>query len=149
MPAAPAQRAQRKEVEARPERSDITPSAPGAGQAISPSPPAEPRGSLMLDARRAVGGIDRELRRAFPTQDQPQRAPDSVQRRLEKGIAAAAGPAPGMVERTLADGRRVTRVSGPTGVYCVTQDAVGANNGIDHIQGGMQNRVTDCGHLFE
>lgn len=116
-------------------------------------PPSPAPGSLRMDeiiqnAKRDIGKIDKELRRSFPSST--QMPPASTQSRLEKGIAAAGKPAAQtLAERTLSDGRRVTKVSGPNGIYCVTNDSVGATGGIDVMQRGMSTKVTNCGNLFD
>jgi hypothetical protein len=115
----------------------------------SPSAAAPPStDDLMQKAIRDVGKIDRELRQSSPTL--MQGSPNSVQSRLEKGIASAArANRTTVVEKTLGDGRRVTKVSGPGGSYCVTSESVGATDGIDRIQEGMHGKVTNCGSLFD
>lgn len=110
------------------------------------TPPAA-RGSeqLILDAKRSVGKIDQELRREFPSATQ---APSPS--KLERGIAAAArADRPSLAEKTLPDGRRITKVSGPGGTYCVIEGNVGTPGGVDQMQRGVQQRTTSCDHLFD
>lgn len=103
---------------------------------------------MMQKAMRDVGKIDRELRQSAPELMQPPQS--SIQSRLEKGIASAAKTdRPSMVEKTLPDGRRITKVTGVGGVYCVAYEGVGATGGIDQIARGIHGKVTSCGHLFD
>lgn len=114
----------------------------------SPAPNPLRMDDIIQNAKRDIGKIDKELRRSFPSS--MQLPPTSTQSRLEKGIAAAGKPvSQALAERTLSDGRRVTKVAGPNGIYCVTHDSVGATGGIDFIQRGMSARVTNCDKLFD
>lgn len=123
-PAAPA-------AEAKPQAVPPAPASPA-------SPPVRDSEQLILDARRSAGRIDHELRRDFPFATQ---APSTS--KLERGIAAAARPErSSLAEKTLPDGRRITKVSGPGGTYCVIEGNVGT-------PGGVQQRTTSCDHLFD
>lgn len=121
--------------------------------AMEEPPPSPAPGPLRMDdiiqnAKRDIGKIDKELRKSHPSfMPMP---PTSTQSRLEKGIAAAGKPVSRtLAERTLSDGRRITKVSGPNGIYCVTHDSVGAAGGIDVMQRGIAAKVTNCGNLFD
>jgi hypothetical protein len=100
---------------------------------------------MILDAKRNIGRIDREVNKLLTPPEQ-----NSVQSRLEQGIAAAARPdRTSMLERNYSDGRKITKVSSPLGTYCVVQDSIGAADGIDRMQRGTHAKVTNCGHLFD
>lgn len=146
----------RKIEAARPgTHTDAAPDSAGKERKIemeeSPSPPAQASPSMdeiIRNAKRDIGKIDKELRRSSPSF--MQMPPTSTQSRLEKGIAAAGKPAfQALEERTLSNGRRITKVSGPNGIYCVTHDSGGATGGIDVMQRGMSAKVTNCGNLFD
>jgi len=103
---------------------------------------------MIMNAKRDVGKIDRDLRKATPKFPEP--IPNSVQARLEKNIAAAGKHAWGdSQEKVLADGRKITKYYGVGGAYCVSTDGAGSTNGMDQIQGGARTRVTNCGSLFD
>lgn len=129
------------------ERAPNETSTPSAAPAIEAAPEPASRNSdqLILDAKRSIGKIDRELRREFPAGVQP-----SAPSKLERGIAAAARPdRPGMAEKLLPDGRKITKVSGPGGTYCVIESTVGTPGGVDQLQRGVQQRTTSCDKLFD
>lgn len=103
---------------------------------------------MIANAKRDVGKIDRDLRKASPKFPDP--APKSVQARLEKNIAAAGKHAWGeSQQKVMSDGTRITKYYGPTGAYCVTNAGPGSTNGMDQIQGGVRSKVTNCGSLFD
>lgn len=107
------------------------------------APPVSTSSSTIFNAKRDIAKIDRELRKDFPKL--PEAAPNSTQSRLEKGIAAAAKPqATTMEDIVSADGRRMTRVVGPNGTYCVRKEGAGATDGLDMIQGGVRAKTTNC-----
>ena len=95
--------------------------------------------SLILNALRSVGKIDRELRHAHPKL--PDMTPDTQQSRLEKGIGAAAKTGSMVETITLSDGRKMTKVTGPHGSYCAMVDPSNKN---DHLAGGVRTQVTTC-----
>jgi hypothetical protein len=102
-----------------------------------------PNGELLSNAKRDIGKIDRDLRKTFPKL--LEAAPDSAQSRLEKGIAAAAKPnTTSMEEITFPDGRRMTKVTGPDGTYCVRKEGAGATDGLDTMQNGVRAKTTNC-----
>lgn len=111
-------------------------------------------GDIISAAKRDIGKIDRELENGFSkigSFKHQAKVSESVTSKLEKGIAAAAVLMPGTIqEKTFPDGRKVARVIGANGSsYCVTSKSVGAHDGIDHMQRGMQLMVTGCDHLFD
>jgi hypothetical protein len=71
------------------------PPAPAAIEALPDDPFAAPPSKapsadeIMQLARRDVGRIDKDLRKAFPERGAPPPPPDSKQARLERGINAA------------------------------------------------------------
>ena len=124
-------------------------SSPTVGGAIDSSEPAA-SSALPANALRSVGKIDRDLRHEYPSF--PVAPPVSIQSQLEKAFALAArhnGLSPGMEERQLPNGTRITRVTNSSGSYCVTQKGAGANDGIDHLANGNQFQVTSCGNQFK
>jgi hypothetical protein len=118
------------------------PAAPPAPDKLPPTSPVRPSGMDMIEAaKRDVGEIDRELRKALPPSREPipPAAPLSAQQKLAKGIAAAARPRGTFMEDlTLPNGQRVTKVTGPLGSYCVTQISVGDTKGEDIMHGNFQ-----------
>lgn len=103
--------------------------------------------STIFNAKRDIGKIDRDLRKDFPKL--PQAAPNSMQSRLEKGIAAAAKPGATKMEDMIStDGRRMTKVTGPEGTYCVRKEGAGATDGLDMMQGGVRSKTTNCPENF-
>jgi hypothetical protein len=95
---------------------------------------------MILNAIRDIGKIDREIRNAHPKLPAP--TPKTDQSRFEKAIAAAAKPRATIMETvTLSDGRKMTKVAGPNGSYCVMADASNLN---DHLPGGVRTQVTTC-----
>lgn len=96
--------------------------------------------SMILNALRNVGKIDRELRHAHPTL--PDSTPNTQQSRLEKGISAAAKAGSIIIKTiTLSDGRKMSKVTGPNGSFCAMVDASNRN---DHLAGGVRTQVTTC-----
>jgi len=125
------------------------PAADAVSVPVSEAPGAAGPGiDLTSSAMLAIGKVDRELRKEFPGQAQPE--PESRQLRLERGIAAAAVQRErSMQERVLPDGRRITKVTGPGYSYCVMAGSVGDHNGMDIMQRGVQTKTTSCGHYFD
>lgn len=102
-----------------------------------------PTGNLLSNAKRDIGKIDRDLRKTYPKL--LEAAPDSAQSRLEKGIAAAAKPNAFSMEDIISpDGRRMTKVTGPGGTYCVRKEGAGATDGLDAMQNGVRAKTTNC-----
>jgi len=121
-----------------------------AAPASAASAPSTPSARTLLDnARRAAGGIDRALRK----ENNPYIvAPlDSPQIRMRKGMQAAADMAPNawyeapkieeLVNNT-GDGARRTRVISGGGTYCITERA--PTTSIDMIEKHGKQRLTSC-----
>lgn len=73
---------------------------------------------MVLEAKRHIGKIDRELRKAFPTSLGVTKKPGEST--FEKGIAVASLPRGTAIrEVILADGHGMTKVSTPSGTYCI------------------------------
>lgn len=116
----------------------------------SARPPPVPlsTASMVTNALRDIGKIDRDLRKDIPKY--PEATPDSAQSRLAKGIAAAAKNKWGTMEvKVFPGGRRMTRITTPVGTYCVTYEGAGATDGIDQIQHGVQQKLSNCDHFFD
>ncbi len=108
-----------------------------------PAPAMPSAADMLQNAKRDIGKIDRELRKAYPRL--PEAVPDSVQSKLEKGIAAAAKSQTTTIEElVLGDGRRMTKVTGPAGSYCAYKEHNGLTGGRDVIQQGVRTMVTTC-----
>lgn len=122
--------------------------APVASSVIKVPEPAI--GSTILgSALREVAKIDRDLRREFPSF--PISTPVSIRSKLEGQFALAdrhLGEPTRTEQRRLSDGRRITKVTTPSGSYCITQKGAGASDGVDQLQDGSQQRQTSCGNLF-
>lgn len=124
----------------QPERPAATtaPTTPVQPQAITPPEqlppepdfgPARPSAAdIMSRARRDIAGIDKQLRKEFPSRG-IELPPDSVQARLARGINAAheaVGPkwyeGAKMVELSQPDSKtRVYKIMTALGTYCFTQ----------------------------
>jgi hypothetical protein len=114
-------------------------------------PPAVPgAGELVQNAKRDVGKIDRELRKAHP--QLPQTVYDSVQSKLANGIAAAAkrswisGATTEEIFSPNGTGRRMYKIVTPAGFYCVTYESDSAAAGDDTMQHGVQKIISNCPH---
>lgn len=131
------------------------PAAPGAATQL-PAGSGKPSAENMVEAaKRDAGKIDRELRKDAPPKEAAAKSAEpTMQQKLEMGLAPAAAPAPRspkettMEDITLPNGQRVTKVTGPTGTYCVTQISVGNTKGEDIMQKGAISRTTSCGAGF-
>lgn len=114
-----------------------------ASQPDIPSLPTPGTDEIILNAKRNIGIIDRELRKEFPKL--PEIAPGSTRSKLEQGIAAAAKARSTQMETfTLSDGTVITKVIGPLGIYCIVSPSVGVTDGIDHMQSGMRIKTVNC-----
>ena len=124
----------------------VAPAAPAIEPKDEPAASAPLRiapSELIQNAIRDVGKIDQDLRKG--SRKLLELAPVTTQSKLEKGIAAAGRPVAITMENfTLADGRRMTKVIGPNGTYCVTTDSIGLTRGLDVMQNGVQSRTTNC-----
>lgn len=90
-------------------------------------------GDILQQARRDIGKIDRDLRRQYH-EPLAGAAPDTPQKRMERGFAAAAAPnrwyeAPRIIAMMDQGGRKIYKVVGAAGTYCVYADA-GAGTGV-------------------
>jgi hypothetical protein len=116
------------------------------------APAARSAHDMLQQAKRDVGKIDKDLRKAYP--GQPISAPvQTAQTRLEKGIAAAADAAPNRwfeapkVTEIIDPGgygRRRYRVVGANGTYCITVESNHAPDGLDTMKYGIQQKITTC-----
>lgn len=95
---------------------------------------------MILNAKRDIGKIDREIRNAFPQLPAPTFNTD--QSKLGKAIAAAAKSRSMAMETfTLSDGRKMTKVTGPGGSYCAMADPADRNTS---LQSEVRMQVTTC-----
>jgi hypothetical protein len=105
-------------------------------------------GDITSSAMRSIGKIDRDMRKEFPPLSEEKN--DSWQLRLQKGIAAAAIPREQTIQnKQTADGRSITKVSGPGYSYCVMSDSVALSGGFDQMQRGPRTKTVSCGHYFD
>jgi hypothetical protein len=131
---------------------------PPAAAETAHRPEAEPAAAqrsaddIMLQARRDLGGIDKQLRSERP-QGIVVAPADSSRRRLDKAFDRAAAAAPGglleapKVEELLDPGgynRKRYRVVGALGTYCVTYESNHAPDGIDSMQNGIRPKNRTC-----
>ncbi|UOD30377.1 hypothetical protein INH39_01050 [Massilia violaceinigra] len=137
-----------------------TPAAPVAPISEAPpdtivqdAPPVAPNAAeIMRQARRSIGKIDQDLRKAHP--GQPISAPVSNgATRLAQGLQAAADAAPNRwyeapkVTEIIDPGqydRRRYRVVGADGTYCITVESNHAPDGLDISSKGIQHKKTNC-----
>ena len=106
----------------------------------------------MRQARRSIGKIDQDLRKAHP--GQPISAPASNgATRLAQGLQAAADAAPNRwyeapkVTEIIDPGsydRRRYRVVGARGTYCITVESNHAPDGLDIGSKGIEHKKTNC-----
>ena len=144
IPAKPGtQRKPSNNAAARPSPADRNVTAPTAAEATPIAPEQPSADEMVMRARRQAGQIDRDLRRSFPHASSS--AIPAQASGLEKGIAAAAvSRDTTMQTMTLHDGRTITRVTGPSGSYCIVSDAAAGGNGSDPLQAGRLSKVTTC-----
>lgn len=119
---------------------------------VAPEPPAASVADILHNAKRDIGRIDQDLRKAHP--GQPIKAPpDSAQIRLASGIAHAAEMAPprwfeAPKTSEIIDpggyGRKRVRVITANGTYCVTYESNHAPDGRDVIRNGTAQKTTNC-----
>jgi hypothetical protein len=106
-----------------------------------------------VDASAVHRDLQKEQQQAIPSSTaNGASAPKTLDDKLEKSLGAVPtkqGLSPAMKEHIYPDGRRVTQVKGAAGTYCVTEEGVGATDGIDQMQQGRRKKVTNCGHLFD
>lgn len=120
---------------AAPEPQAITSPTPTADPFAAPPAPAPSAGDIMARARKDLGKIDQELRKAYPERGLP--APnDSKQARLERGFEAAHDAVPPkwyqgarIVEITPLNAHtRMYRVTTALFTYCITTSEDGRKN---------------------
>ncbi|WP_187364244.1 hypothetical protein [Massilia genomosp. 1] len=133
-----------------PERVAETPS-----ELVVPDAPAAPAPSaaeIMRQARRSIGQIDRDLRKAHPGQAISAPVSNGATR-LAQGLQAAADAAPNRwyeapkVTEIIDPGpyaRRRYRVVGAKGTYCITVESNHAPDGLDIGSKGIQHKKTNC-----
>lgn len=120
---------------------------------VQEAPPAAPNAAeIMRQARRSIGKIDQDLRKAHP--GQPISAPVSNgATRLAQGLQAAADAAPNRwyeapkVTEIIDPGqydRRRYRVVGAKRTYCITVESNHAPDGLDISSKGIQHKTTTC-----
>jgi hypothetical protein len=152
----PAVAVARKEPVAR--RATVVPAAPaveavvGAPAPEAAAPQARSIDDIMLQARRDLGKIDKDLKKEFP--ERGIRAPiDSAQKRLAKGIELANELAPrkwyepAKVSEVIdpsGEGRRRYRVITAGGTYCMTYDGPNTPNGRDQGVPARAPKMTNC-----
>lgn len=130
--------------------------APSPVTVETPAPAAAPAmhsaGDILQQAKRDLGKIDRDLRRAYP--GARIEAPASTrQTRLEQGFADAADAAPNRwfeapkitaIQDPGGYGRRRYRVVTAGGTYCVTYESNHAPDGRDSMKDGIKPKITTC-----
>ncbi|MFB9241273.1 hypothetical protein IV454_30875 [Massilia antarctica] len=142
----------------RPARAAPAPAQPATEQpaeavtAEAPSTLAPSAADIMQQARRSIGKIDQDLRKAHP--GQPITAPvTNGASRLAQGMQAAADAAPNRwyeapkVTEIIDPGpysRRRYRVVGANGTYCITVESNHAPDGLDIMKNGIQHKKTTC-----
>jgi hypothetical protein len=123
-----------------------SPPAPtGAAEYAVPAPPSQvdsvPDVPDLLDRAKASA---RRLARDMEPATQAA-APLTLEQSLGNAIAAAARPRTTTIEELkTADGRPLSRVSGPAGTYCVAGDGFGPSAGRDPFRDGPRDRVVRC-----
>ncbi|WP_157778566.1 hypothetical protein [Massilia violaceinigra] len=118
----------------------------------APPTPAPSAAEIMRQARRGIGKIDQDLRKAHP--GQPITAPvTNGATRLAQGLQAAADAVPNRryeapkVTEIIDPGpysRRRYRVVGADGTYCITVESNHAPDGLDTMKNGIQHKTTTC-----
>ncbi len=153
-PAARADAPAARPVPATPAAAPVAPISEAPPDAIvQEAPPAAPNAAeIMRQARRSIGKIDQDLRKANP--GQPISAPVSNgATRLAQGLQAAADAAPNRwYEKPkiteIIDpgqyGRRRYRVVGAKRTYCITVESNHAPDGLDISSKGIVHKTTDC-----
>ncbi|HYD63682.1 MAG TPA: hypothetical protein VEC35_25230 [Noviherbaspirillum sp.] len=100
--------------------------------------------SLIDNALRSAGKVDKEIRQQLPRRF-PDDSKDGRPSALERAVEAAGKIRTTTTEEiTSADGTRMTKVTGPSGTYCVIRNSIGATAGIDTIQRGVPQRTVNC-----
>ena len=113
------------------------------------APPAASGPRLNVDdilgsVRRDASTIDREARAAAPNR-LPSLNNSSSRSKFEQSFTAAGVSRSVTLETiTLADGRKMTKVIGPHGTYCVTMESNSGAGGLDPTQNGIRKKTTTC-----
>ena len=138
-----------------PPATPATASAPPAAAPAAPAAaPTRRADDILQQARRDVGAIDRDLRADGLKRKLITAPADTAATRLAKGFDDAAAAAPNRwfeapkVEALLDPGgygRRMYRVTGAAGTYCITVESNHAPDGLDSMKNGIHQKVTDCG----
>jgi hypothetical protein len=98
---------------------------------------------ILQSMRRDIGKIDRELRQAYPVR--PKLDSPLPQSRFEQALSAAGVQRSLETETiTLVDGRKMTRVKGPNGTYCVISEVSNGSDGRDSMKDGIRSKTVNC-----
>lgn len=112
------------------------------------APPSRGADDILQQARRDIGRIDRDLRRQYhePLATAPA---DTPQKRMERGFAEAAAAVPNrwyeaakITEMVDQGGRKIYKVVGAGGTYCVYADPNQAPGGETFQHGGGARTAT-------
>ncbi|CAN5187349.1 hypothetical protein BH11PSE11_BH11PSE11_19740 [soil metagenome] len=134
-----------KDIRSTPPASTASPVITTEQQVVEPNaaPLNLSADEILQNSRNAIGKIDRELRQAYPVRspiDKPL-----PQSRFEQALSAAG------VQRSLdtetivlADGRRMTKVKGPNGTYCVISEVNNGADGRDSMKDGVRSKTVNC-----
>lgn len=108
------------------------------------APPPPENGLQMPDLlERAKASARRVAPEVLPASKAP--AALTLEQSLGNAIAAAARPRTTTIEELqTADGRPLSKISGPGGTYCVTREGFGPGAGRDPFRDGARDRVVRC-----
>jgi hypothetical protein len=117
--------------------------APAEAITIVPATPLPFAGTEGV-AGRAKAGVGRVYRELL-TEDRSQRAPIANETPFARAIAAAFIPRSTTIEEVvMADGRRMSKVSGPRGTYCVVMESSNSAARDPFKYGGSQMKTMSC-----
>lgn len=128
--------------------------APSVETQATPAPAETPRArsaaDILQQARRDIGTIDRDLR--LQSHEPLMLAPvDTPQKRLERGIADAASAVPNhwfevpkTTELIDANGRKIYKVTGASGTYCIYPGPNPGQASIDTLQHSPGTTTGTC-----
>ena len=112
-------------------------------------PPARSAADILGQARRDAGKIDRELRKE--SLNQIHAPADTPMTRLAAGIdAATAAPKLWEAPRVSDEmdqgqyGRRIYKVKGALGTYCIYNETNHAPDGLDSMKNGLHPKIMTC-----
>lgn len=161
IPAVPARQAPPSSPAAVTETAAV-PTLPSPTPAPAPTPatlgaetPPRSAEDILAQAKRDIGKIDKDLRTHTFQGKLIKAPPNTPQIRLAKAFDEAAAAVPNKwyekpkVEELLDDGgygRRIYKVTGANGTYCITVESNHAPDGIDVIQNGIKPKITNCGN---